>query len=65
MNMKEPSFLLCSQASQKEPEAGCRPLIITESLEETRPNFWMKVLGSKSVERAVSADSRLLLRFGV
>jgi hypothetical protein len=29
MNMKEPSFLLCSQTSQKEPEAACRPLIIT------------------------------------
>jgi hypothetical protein len=29
MNMMEPSFLLCSQASQKEPETACRPLIIT------------------------------------
>lgn len=29
MNVMEPSFLLCSQASQKEPEAACQPLIIT------------------------------------
>jgi hypothetical protein len=29
MNMNGLSFLLCSQASQKEPEAACRPLIIT------------------------------------